>query len=175
MQHLSKFLSLILRHKPESVGLTLDPNGWVNVDKLLVGMQESGKRITLNDLEFIVADDNKGRYSFNQDKTMIRANQGHSISVDLGLIEKTPPPTLYHGTPDRFEAIIRIEGLKPMQRHHVHLSDDITTAKQVGSRRGTPFIFHIDTRLMIADNIKFYQSENGVWLVDYVAPKYFMN
>lgn len=175
MQHLSKFLSLILRHKPESVGLTLDPHGWVNVDKLLVGMQQSGKRITLNDLKEIVKDDNKCRYSFNNDLTMIRANQGHSIPVDLGLVEKTPPQILYHGTPDRFESIIRVEGLKPMQRHHVHLSDNLETATQVGSRRGKPFIFKIDTTLMLADNIKFYQSENGVWLVDHVASKYFMN
>ncbi len=174
MQHLSKFLSLILRHKPELVGITLDNNGWANVNKLLVGMHQSGKRITLNDLEFIVSDDNKGRYSFNTDKTMIRANQGHSIKVDLGLIEKIPPSVLFHGTPEMFVTIIKQEGLKPMQRHHVHLSDNISTAEQVGSRRGKPYIFEIDTTSMIKDGVKFYQSENGVWLVDYVDPKYFM-
>jgi putative RNA 2'-phosphotransferase len=172
MQHISKFLSLILRHKPETVGIKLDGAGWANVDELLKGMHQQGKRVTLADLEQVVAEDNKGRYSLSPDKKKIRANQGHSVKVDLGLTPKQPPKDLFHGTPEKFVEIIKQEGLKPMQRHHVHLSADVETAETVGARRGKPHIFTIKTAQMIADGFEFYQSENGVWLVDKVPPQY---
>lgn len=176
MQHLSKFLSLILRHDPASVGITLDSQGWANIDELISGMKSKGKKITMIDLQAIVDEDSKGRYSFNDDKTKIRANQGHSIKVDLGLKEETPPKILYHGTNSRFLEAILKEGLKPMARHHVHLSADLETAENVGGRRlkdGTStHVFHISTEQMLKDGIKFYKSENGVWLTDNVSPKY---
>ena len=170
MQHISKFLSLILRHKPETIGIELDAQGWADVDELINGMSKQGKRVTLADIEQIVDEDSKGRYSL--ENGMIRANQGHSIKVDLGLTPKQPPKTLFHGTPEKFVEIIKQEGLKPMHRHHVHLSADVETAETVGARRGKPHIFTIKTAQMIADGFEFYQSENGVWLVDKVPPEY---
>lgn len=176
MQHLSKFLSLILRHDPSSANVTMDKNGWVVVSDLLIGMSAKGKTVTMQNIEDIVSEDSKGRYSFNDDKTKIRANQGHSIHVDLGLKSEIPPKILYHGTNSRFLEAILKEGLKPMSRQHVHLSDKLETAENVGDRRfktGTnTHVFHIETTPMVADGIKFYKSENGVWLTDGIAPKY---
>jgi len=172
MNHISKFLSLVLRHKPETIGIKLDPQGWVSVADVVGGMIKAGKTVNSLDIIEIVLDDEKGRYSLKDNDTMIRANQGHSIKVDLGLVAQQPPKDLFHGTTERFVDTILKEGLKPMQRHHVHLSADVETAEQVGSRRGKVHIFTIKTAQMIADGFKFYKSENGVWLVDKVPPEY---
>lgn len=168
----SKFLSLVLRHKPETIGIKLTSDGWADVSELIKGM-----KITLADLERIVASDSKGRYTFEDDShKRIRAAQGHSLKVDLGLESKIPPKILYHGTDSRFLKSILSEGLKPMSRTHVHLSADLDTAKTVGSRRKKDntetHIFKLDTVAMLSDGVKFYQAENGVWLVDRVDPKY---
>lgn len=169
---LSKFISLILRHKPETIGITLDEHGWANVSELINGINNSGKIIDMKLLEKIVALDNKQRYSFNEDKTLIRANQGHSIPVDVELKEMVPPPILYHGTAERFLESILQQGLKPMSRLYVHLSKDIETAIAVGKRHGKPCVLKIDSNKMISDGIQFYLSENGVWLTKYVDSKY---
>ena len=173
LDKLSKFLSLVLRHKPDEANITLDEHGWANVKELLSGMNETGRKIDMNILEEIVATDNKQRYSFNQDKTLIRANQGHSIPVDLELKEQEPPEFLYHGTATRFLGIIMKEGLKPMSRLYVHLSKDVETALKVGERHGIPAVLKIHSGEMYKDGSKFYLSENGVWLTDKVAVKYF--
>lgn len=168
LQKTSKFLSLLLRHRPEKVGLTLDAFGWASVAELL-----QKTNITQAELDTIVATDNKGRYSYSEDRTKIRANQGHSIRVNLELQPQTPPDTLYHGTVDRFMDSIQAQGLQPRNRHHVHLSADLATARTVGGRRGKPVILRIDAATMHADGHCFYCSENGVWLTDAVPPQYF--
>lgn len=174
--HISKFLSLVLRHKPETIGIKLDSQGWVSVGDVVAGMSRAGKTVDSLDIIEIVLDDEKGRYSLKDNDTMIRANQGHSIKgIDLGLVEKKPPGILFHGTPTKVVSIIRVEGLKPMQRHHVHLSAERKTAQEVGERRGDAFIFEIEADRMYEDGIKFYQSENGVWLTDAVPNQYFRN
>lgn len=174
-QSLSKFISLILRHKPETIGITLDSHGWAVVDELLKGINEKGKPITFDDLCEIVRTDAKGRYSFNEDKTLIRANQGHSISVDADLVESIPPDILFHGTATKVSEIIQKEGIKPMSRLYVHLSDNTDTATNVGKRHGKPIVFRINTKKMYEDGIKFYLSANKVWLTKYVEPKYIID
>jgi putative RNA 2'-phosphotransferase len=171
-ESISKFISFILRHKPEAVGISLDDHGWADVDELIAGIQKSGKVIDMTMLEDIVRTDEKGRYSFNEDKTKIRANQGHSIAVDVELKELTPPDILYHGTAARFLDSIKREGIKSMDRQYVHLSVDYGTAVKVGKRHGYPVVLKLDTTQMAADGIKFYLSENGVWLTKYVDWKY---
>ena len=170
--NLSVFISLILRHKPDTIGINLDENGWANVDELLNGINESGRYIDISTLEEIVTADQKQRYSFSDDKTLIRANQGHSIPVDVELKEIEPPIFLYHGTADRFLENIRQEGLKPMSRLYVHLSNDIETATKVGKRHGKPMVLKINSGNMHKDGFKFYLSENGVWLTKDVPYKY---
>lgn len=133
---LSVFISLVLRHKPDAAGITLDEHGWANVDELINGINNTGRKIDMTMLEEIVRTDNKQRYSFNEDKTLIRANQGHSIPVDVELKEQEPPELLYHGTADRFVKSIMTEGLKPMSRLYVHLSKDIETAKKLENAMG---------------------------------------
>ena len=165
--HKSKHLSLVLRHKPESVGLTLDPAGWVSVQALLPAMHMS-----MEELEQVVADNNKKRFEFNADKTQIRACQGHSVDVVLGYDEKIPPDILYHGTSQDFHYAIMTEGLQKMQRHHVHLSADKETALIVARRRRSPIILKVDSSAMKLDEYKFFLSTNGVWLVENVPPKY---
>lgn len=162
-----KYLTKLLRHRPEE--LNLDKNGWVDISEVLVKL-----KITNEDLENIVKDDNKSRFTFNDDKTKIRASQGHSIDIDLELEEKIPPFPLYHGTSKAKEQIIFDTGLKKMRRHHVHLSSDIVTAATVGRRHKgqNAIIFYIDTKSMVKHGIKFYISKNGVWLTDYVNPIY---
>lgn len=175
MKNISKLLSLVLRHKPEVIGITLDKNGWVSVDDLLLKIQTQlhGDFITFENLEEIVNDNDKQRFAFNEDKTKIRANQGHSISkVDLDLKAERPPMGLYHGTVERFIPLIKKDGLLKMNRNHVHLSDDINTALNVGSRRGKAIILTINSGKMYVDGIKFSKSVNGVWLVDEVLPEY---
>lgn len=169
---LSIFISLVLRHKPEAAHITLDEHGWADVEELLKGICDMGRKIDMDILEEIVAADKKQRYSFNQDKTLIRANQGHSIPVDVELKEQEPPEFLYHGTATRFLNDIMKEGLKPMSRLYVHLSKDIETAMKVGKRHGTPVILKIHSGDMYRAGYKYYLSENGVWLTKKVDVKY---
>ena len=169
---LSKFISLILRHHPEAAYIQLDEHGWADVDQLIVGINKSGKKINRDILEEIVRTDNKQRYSFNENKTLIRANQGHSIPVDVELKEQEPPEVLYHGTAERFYNSIKTEGLKPMGRLYVHLSKDIETALNVGKRHGKPIILKISSGRMYQDGQAFYLSENRVWLTKKVDINY---
>ncbi|MBD5780970.1 RNA 2'-phosphotransferase [Pelagicoccus sp. NFK12] len=168
----SKFLSLVLRHKPAAAGVTLDENGWCQVHDLLRGAESAGVSISLPELEEIVATNEKKRFSLCGDGIKIRANQGHSIELELGLTEKEPPEELFHGTTIRFDEPIMENGLMKMKRHHVHLSSDIETAKSVGMRHGKVLILRVDSESMGKDGYKFYLSENGVWLVDHVPIKY---
>lgn len=171
---ISKFISMILRHKPEEIGITLDEHGWANVDELSVGIAKQYKGFGMSELEEIVRTDNKQRYSFNDDKTLIRANQGHSIPVDVELEEKEPPIVLYHGTGEKYVSSIDAQGLKPKSRLYVHLSKDIATAVNVGKRHGEPVVYAIDTAKMYQDGFKFYESANKVWLTKLVPIKYMM-
>ncbi len=168
----SKFLSLVLRHNPEAAGIKLDEHGWAEVEELLAGIQGTGRQMDRAVLEEIVATDEKQRYSFNQDKTKIRANQGHSISVDLELKEQEPPEFLYHGTASRFAGMILAEGLKPMGRQYVHLSKDAETAVKVGKRHGKPVVLLVRSGAMCQAGMPFYLSENGVWLTEHVPAEY---
>lgn len=174
LDKLSKFISLVLRHKPDAAGITLDEHGWANVDELLAGVNHSGRIIDMGILEEIVKTDSKQRYSFNQDKTLIRANQGHSVLVDVELKEQEPPEFLYHGTAARFLKSIEAEGLKPMSRLYVHLSNDVGTALTVGKRHGEAVLLKVCSGDMYRDGEKFYLSENGVWLTKKVDPRYFV-
>jgi putative RNA 2'-phosphotransferase len=166
----SKFLSLILRHDPTAAGVTLDPHGWINIDELLTGMATAGMSLRRAELEQIVRDDSKSRYSIDADR--IRANQGHSLPVDLGLEPRTPPDALFHGTAQRFLDSIREGGLVPGQRQHVHLSTNIDTARAVGQRHGKPVILVVDTVRMHTDGHVFLLSDNDVWLTEHVPPSY---
>lgn len=167
-----KFISLILRHKPEIIGITLDEHGWADVSELIAGVQKTRPDFNMEILEEIVSTNNKQRYSFNEDHTKIRANQGHSIQVDVELKEKTPPAILYHGTGEKSVESILVQGLLPQGRLYVHLSKDIQTAINVGSRHGKPVVFNVQSGLMCEDGYKFFLSENGVWLTKEVPPKY---
>ena len=168
MKSMSKFLSLILRHKPQIVGLQLDEHGWAEVDELIRRVKDLD-RVTL---EKIVEQDEKQRYSFSADGKLIRANQGHSIPVDLELENLKPPEFLYHGTAERFSASILAQGLLKMSRLYVHLSSDVETAEKVGLRRGKPKIFVVESGKMFIDGFKFFKSVNGVWLTEHVPAKY---
>ncbi|CUU49204.1 RNA 2'-phosphotransferase [Clostridium beijerinckii] len=170
---ISKFISLILRHKPEEIGLTLDEYGYINTSDLIKGLNKKGYKVTISDIERIVAEDGKQRYSFNNDKTKIKANQGHSIKVNLELQAVEPPKVLYHGTATRFMDSICRESIKKQNRQYVHLSADIETATKVGKRHGELVIFKINSEQMNKDGYKFFLSENKVWLTDYVPAKYF--
>lgn len=164
----SKFLSLVLRHKPEQIGLVLDSNGWANVDEILQKMQ-----IDFETLQIIVDTNDKKRFAFNEDKSKIRANQGHSLqSVDLQFEKQEPPEYLFHGTAIRFLDSIRAEGLTKQSRQHVHLSINIETALKVGQRHGKPVVLKIFSKKMFDDGYEFYLSENNVWLTDHVPTKY---
>ena len=167
----SKYLSLILRHKPEAAGITLDEHGWADVDALIAGIQKS-RRFDRKMLEEIVRTDDKQRYSFNEHKTKIRANQGHSLSVDVELPVTEPPQILWHGTGQKYEASIDKDGLISKSRLYVHLSGDPETARKVGQRHGTPVIYMVDSQRMAADGFLFYRSVNGVWLTKCVPAKY---
>ena len=169
---LGKYLSLILRHKPEVIGIKLDEHGWADIDELLVGMNRQGRFINRELLDEIVKTNNKKRYQYNDDLTKIRANQGHSINVDVNLQEKVPPNTLYHGTALRYLDEIKLFGIKKMNRLYVHLSKDKETAINVGKRHCKAIILEIDTKKMLNDGHKFYYSNNGVWLCDDIDFKY---
>lgn len=168
---LSKYISLILRHKPEVIGITLDEHGWANVDELIAGISKD-RAFNMETLEEIVRTDEKQRYSFNFDKTKIRASQGHSIPVDIELQEKKPPEILYHGTGEKYVENIDKEGLSSKGRLYVHLSKDIDTAIKVGRRHGVPVVYQIRSKEMYCDGYKFFLSENGVWLTKRVPAKY---
>jgi putative RNA 2'-phosphotransferase len=169
---ISKFLSLILRHQPEVVGLTLEENGWISVEKLLKACTDYGKSFTPAELKEVVETNDKKRFSFNETGKKIRANQGHSLEVEIEFEKRTPPEILYHGTAEKNVGVIFAEGLKKMSRHHVHLSSDTETAKKVGMRYGKPVIFQVDTKAMLTEGFEFYVSANGVWLVETVPPKF---
>ena len=172
MVRTSKFLSLVLRHQPDAAGITVDAHGWAEVGALLRGMTDAGVPCDLQALREIVRTDEKQRYTFNEDGTKIRASQGHSFPVDLGLTQTDPPQVLWHGTATRFLADIMQEGLKPMSRQYVHLSPDAETAYRVGIRHGKPVILQVDALRMVQDGMKIYRAENGVWLTDAVPPQY---
>ncbi|WP_327091624.1 RNA 2'-phosphotransferase [Nonomuraea sp. NBC_01738] len=166
----SKYLSRHLRHQPARIGLTLDPHGWADIDALLHAAKTHGFPITRDELHHVVATNDKQRFAM--DGNRIRASQGHTIEVDLDLTEEEPPDTLFHGTVPATLAAIRAEGLRPMKRHHVHLSPDRETAIRVGARRGRPVVLLVDARAMHADGHVFHRSANGVWLTDRVPPSY---
>ena len=168
----SKFLSLILRHEPERVGLLLGDGGWVSVEALLACCEQARKPMSLELLKEVVATSDKQRFAFSEDGLLIRANQGHSVAVDLGLQPSTPPDTLYHGTASRFLDGIWREGLQKRARHHVHLTARLDVASAVGQRHGTVVILEVNARQMHQDGHPFFQTDNGVWLVDSVGANY---
>lgn len=168
----SKFLSLVLRHRPETIGIRLDPQGWVDISQLISAANQSGKYLTRSLLERVVKENDKRRFAISDDGQRIRANQGHSVAVDLGLTAVEPPERLYHGTVIRFLDSIHRHGLVSGNRQHVHLSPDIKTASKVGLRRGRPVILVIDSQRMWKDGFEFYCSENGIWLTETVPPEY---
>ena len=168
----SKFLSLILRHKPETVKIKLDKNGWVAVDELLAKLKQHNREMSMKDLTDVVKFNDKKRFEFSEDGLRIRASQGHSVKVDLQLKAERPPMKLYHGTINKNVDTIMEKGLNKMNRHAVHLSDDLPTATKVGNRRGEAVILEINSGAMYADKHKFFLSKNGVWLVDEVPSKY---
>ncbi len=166
-------MSKYLRHRPEELGLALMPGGWVEVDALLAASARKGFPISRDELEEVVARNDKKRFAFDESRTLIRAQQGHSAPVDLELEPATPPATLYHGTPERNLNRTMQDGLLKMRRHHVHLSPDEATARVVGGRRGRPVVLAVDAQKMHRDGHAFYRSGNGVWLVEHVPPRYF--
>ena len=170
---ISRFMSLILRHKPDTIGISLDEHGWANVEELIEGISKTTD-FNMEILEEIVRTDNKQRYSFNDDKTLIRANQGHSIPVDVELEEVEPPEILWHGTGEKYVSSIDVQGLIPKSRLYVHLSPDELTAKTVGRRHGKPVIYLVNAQDMFKTGYKFYLSKNGVWLTKEV-PVCFLN
>lgn len=172
MSRESKFLSRVLRHQPELVDLELGPGGWVRVDDLLRGMKKAGHRMRLEDLQNIVAENDKKRFTLSDDGRRIRAAQGHSVRVDLDLPPLQPPSTLYHGTARANLDAIFATGLKPGQRQHVHLSPDHSTAIKVGRRHGKPVVLQIASGRMHSEGLVFWRADNDVWLTDYVEPQY---
>ncbi len=167
----SRFLSLILRHKPEVIGISRDEHGWADVDEVVAGIGR-GRKFDRDTLEEIVRTDAKGRYSFNEDRTRIRANQGHSLPVDVELKEGEPPAVLWHGTGEKYVGSIERQGLIPKSRLYVHLSADRETARRVGQRHGRPVIYRVLAGTMREDGFVFYRSENGVWLIKEVPVRY---
>lgn len=172
-KRISKFLSFILRHQPETINLKLDENGWANVAELLTKSAANGRmHFTLVDLVEVVESNDKKRFIFNENKTKIRANQGHSIGIDLALKPQQPPEYLYHGTGQNNIASILEKGIDKRRRQHVHLSSDKETATRVGMRHGKPVVLTVRSKGMFDEGALFYLSENGVWLTDFVATKY---
>lgn len=168
----SKFLSLILRHKPDEIGLTLDENGWADVEELIRLANLKGIKLTREILEAVVSGNDKKRFVLSEDKRRIRANQGHSINVELGIASSVPPQFLYHGTATRFIESIKAQGINSGSRQHVHLSQDIATAITVGARHGKPEVLTILAAEMAQTGHLFYLSENGVWLTDQVPVEF---
>jgi putative RNA 2'-phosphotransferase len=168
-KRISKFLSLVLRHAPEKIGLDIDENGWASIKEL---MFKSKLKFSLEGLKEVVETNDKKRFTFNDDLTKIRASQGHSIKVNLELKKIKPPEFLYHGTVSKFIVLIKEQGLKKMSRNHVHLSEDRDTAIKVGSRRGQAIILSVRSGEMYRKGIKFYQSKNEVWLTNEVPNEF---
>ncbi|MDC0715459.1 RNA 2'-phosphotransferase [Nannocystis bainbridge] len=169
---LSKFLSLHLRHDPAGLGLELEAGGWVEVEALLAACAHKRRPMSRAQLEEIVRTSDKQRFAFDDTGTKIRANQGHTVAVDLQLVPAMPPPLLFHGTGEQTVAAILREGLLKMRRHHVHLSADAITAHKVGARHGRPAVLRVDAAGMVAAGFVFFRAENGVWLVEHVPPDY---
>jgi putative RNA 2'-phosphotransferase len=169
---ISKFLSLVLRHQPEKIGLNLSQSGWASVERLIEASRRHGIEFTLDELQNIVASNDKRRFSLSEDGLWIRANQGHSIEVELGYAPAVPSEILYHGTAERFLASIKQQGLIKGKRHHVHLSADVDTATKVGRRHGKPVVLRIEAGRMRQDGFIFYLSSNGVWLTERVPARY---
>ncbi len=171
VKNTSKYISLILRHQPEVIGITLDEHGWADVNQLIEGVNKTHP-LTRELLEEIVRTDEKQRYSFNEDHTKIRANQGHSIPVDVELKEAEPPEELYHGTGEKYTGSIEKQGLIPKSRLYVHLSKDTETAVKVGQRHGKPVVYTVMAGEMYRDGYRFFLSANGVWLTKEVPVRY---
>ena len=173
MRNTSKFISLILRHNPQVIGISLDEHGWADVKELIDGINRTeGHSLNMDTLDEIVRTDEKQRYSFNEDHSLIRANQGHSIPVDVELEEKIPPDILWHGTGQKYVSSIDVQGLIPKSRLYVHLSSDMETARKVGSRHGRPVIYQVECRKMTEDGYRFFLSANHVWLTKEVPVEY---
>jgi putative RNA 2'-phosphotransferase len=170
--HVSKFLSLVLRHGPGQIGVTLDAAGWVGVRELLEALAAHRFPLSRDELEEVVRTSEKKRFAFSDDGLRIRASQGHSVEVELGYQPAAPPNLLYHGTVDRFLESIRRSGLLKGERHHVHLSADQETAEKVGQRRGRPVVLIVRAGEMHRDNVPFFRSDNGVWLTEQVPVRY---
>jgi len=171
-KQISKFLSLILRHRPQVVGITLENDGWVAVDALLEALEKQKRGISLSDIQRVVAENDKQRFAFSEDGLRIRANQGHSVKVELNYPVAQPPEKLFHGTATKFLNTILRDGLRKMKRHHVHLSASVETASKVGVRHGELVLLQVESGKMSLDGHVFYCSANGVWLVDHVPPQY---
>jgi putative RNA 2'-phosphotransferase len=169
---LSKFLSFVLRHKPDAIGLVLDPQGWASINELVEKGNAAGTQFSREDLLHVVETSDKKRFSVSADGLRIRAAQGHSVTVELGLSPQEPPSVLYHGTATRFVESILSEGLKPQVRQQVHLSADEATAWRVGQRHGKPAILKVEALRMHAKGFKFFLADNGVWLTDQVPPEF---
>jgi putative RNA 2'-phosphotransferase len=173
IKKLSKYLSLILRHRPEKIKLQLDKNGWASVESLLEKVNASHVQFNKAELDFVVENNNKKRFSYNYNQTKIRANQGHSIDIELGYAPVEPPETLFHGTAKQFLTNIKAQGLQKMNRHHVHLSADKDTAINVGQRHGVVTVLTVQSKAMYDAGYEFFLSTNGVWLTDHVPVEYF--
>lgn len=169
---ISRFLSLVLRHQPETIGITLTEDGWTNVDELIAAINRHGQELDFEALEHVVETNDKKRFAFSDDGEMIRANQGHSVEVDLGYQPTPPPEILYHGSVAKFLPSIRENGIHKGQRHHVHLSASLEVANTVGKRRGQPVILTVRSSDMHAAGHIFNISANGVWLTDLVPPQF---
>jgi putative RNA 2'-phosphotransferase len=174
---MSKFISMVLRHKPATIGITLDGEGWVDVQELIdnASIYQSDKgmeALTKDLLDEIIDTNEKRRFEYSEDGWRIRARQGHSVDVELGYAAITPPKSLYHGTASRFVPSIRANGIDKRKRHHVHLSKDHDTAVKVGQRHGKPHVLRVDTETMSKDGYKFFETDNNVWLVDNIPAKY---
>ncbi|HKO82373.1 MAG TPA: RNA 2'-phosphotransferase [Chitinophagaceae bacterium] len=172
LTHISKFLSLVLRHQPETIDIQLDQNGWADIDELLEKANNYGIKLDREILNHIVATNSKKRFSFNDTLDKIRASQGHSVEIKLGYTNQKPPEILFHGTGKKSVQSILNSGLEKRSRQHVHLSSDIETAIKVGQRHGKPFVFKVLAEQMYKDNFQFFISDNGVWLTDNVPTKY---
>lgn len=169
---ISKFLSLILRHKPDIIGLPLDEAGWGNLDELMEKASKTGVQLSKERIRQAVAASDKQRFAISEDGLRIRANQGHSIVVDLGFEKAEPPELLYHGTASHNLAAIRQQGIVKGNRQYVHLSLDKESAEVIGKRHGKPIVLVVKAGCMHQDGFKFFLSANGVWLTDHVPHDY---
>lgn len=172
LKQISKFMSLVLRHRPELLQLEMDAQGWVAVEELIQKIQQRHANFNQAILEEVVATNNKKRFAFSADGQKIRASQGHSINIELGYTPVVPPKTLFHGTATRFVTSIQAKGLMKLKRHHVHLSEEWATAVEVGKRHGKVVVFEVAAQALHEQGQAFYQSENGVWLTESVPPRY---